>query len=421
MTVEPIQPPQSPEVGDHDVRVVGQGLAGRRVALLVSGGIAAMKAPLLARALRRQQAEVVCYASAEALRYTTRDALTWASTHPVVGALSPDSEHLAASRPFDLYLVAPATYNTINKCRHGIADGPLTTTLASALGLMARGRAKVMLVPTMHGTMHNPVLHDSLVQLQAWGVSVMRPRDAHGKHNLPEIDAIVSEACRVVSSSPLKGARILVTAGPTPVPIDGVRRITNKFRGTLGIEIAGELHRRGAEVTLLLGSAAMPTPTWLNVHRVSTFAQYRDTVLEHLATVGAEVGIFAAAVADYAPSHAFEGKLRSGDPALRLDLRPTQKVVDLVQQAHPALQLVSFKFEIGCTLDDLVQIGQRRLDAGHAAVILNRQEDYTDAGMHRAYLLSASAPLVEMESKREIAVRLAEHLERTRRPASRAS
>ena len=109
---------------------------------MVSGGIAAITAPFIARALRKQGATVVAYASKEGLRYTTEDSLEWSTTNPVITRLSPSAEHLHDAERFDGYLVAPATYNTINKVALGIADGVLTATLAAAIGRMVRGDTK---------------------------------------------------------------------------------------------------------------------------------------------------------------------------------------------------------------------------------------------------------------------------------------
>lgn len=186
--------PTPSDLGDHEVRREGSALEGARVALLVTGGIAAMKAPLLARALRRQGAEVTAFATTEALRYVAREALEWSCTRPVVVELTADAEHLSDAAPFDLYLTAPATYSVIGKCAHGIADTPVTATLASAIGRMERGSAAVLFAPTMHGSMHNSILVANLQSLHAIGCTIVSPRDDGGKHNLPNEQVLV-EAC----------------------------------------------------------------------------------------------------------------------------------------------------------------------------------------------------------------------------------
>ena len=187
-------PPAPSDLGDHEVPRDGDRLDGVRVALLVTGGIAAFRAPILARSLRRQGAVVTAFATTEALRYVARDALAWACDRPVVVDLTSDAEHLSDAAPFDVYLVAPATYSVIGKCAHGIADTPVTATLASAIGRMERGQAAVVLAPTMHGSMHTSILLSNLRSLAAIGCTIVPPRDACGKHNLPE-EAVLVDAC----------------------------------------------------------------------------------------------------------------------------------------------------------------------------------------------------------------------------------
>lgn len=186
--------PTPSDLGDREVPRDGDRLEGVRVALVVTGGIAAFKAPLVARALRRQGAEVTAFATAEALRYVTRDTLEWSTARPAVVELSANAEHLSDACPFDAYLVAPATYSVIGKVAHGIADTPVTATLASGVGRMERGQAAVLLAPTMHGSMHTSILVSNLRLLAGIGCTVIPPRDAYGKHNLPDESQLV-EAC----------------------------------------------------------------------------------------------------------------------------------------------------------------------------------------------------------------------------------
>ncbi|HCH62954.1 MAG: hypothetical protein CL927_17415 [Deltaproteobacteria bacterium] len=239
-------PPRSvPLADDHAVDLRGDALVGRRVALLVCGGIAAFKAPLTIRALRRQGAQVTVFASPQALRYVTTDALEWASLTPVVTTLSPQAEHLSGACPFDAYLVAPATYNTINKLAAGIADTVLTATLASAIGRMEQGRAAVLVAPTMHGSMHNAILTASLERLQSLGVRVIPPRDAYGKDNIPEESVLVAEVCAALPEAPFRSRQFVVVGGRDPV----------------GQTVAEDLVRRGGRVLhVQLACALEPSP-----------------------------------------------------------------------------------------------------------------------------------------------------------------
>ena len=184
--------PSESELHDRDVARHDDSLAGKRIALMVTGGIAALRAPITARALRKVGADVVAFASPEALRYVGEDALSWATTAPVVTRLSAHAEHLSDAAPFDAYLVAPATYNTIGKFAHGIADNGLLATLASALGRAERGQAAVLVAPTMHGSMHNRILIDNLRRLQELGVHVIPPKQEDGKDKLPDDPALIS-------------------------------------------------------------------------------------------------------------------------------------------------------------------------------------------------------------------------------------
>ena len=206
-----LKPPPEVDLQDRQVPRLGHHLDGRRIALLITGGIAAMKAPFVARSLRRYGAEVVAFCSPEALRYVAEDALAWSTVNPVVKELTSKAEHLSDEAPFDAYLVAPATYNTINKAALGIADTPVTTALGSAIGRMERGQTSVLIAPTMHGTLHNSILTRSLKGLRDVGVRIIPPRQAYGKDNIPETEVLTAEVIRAVSNSSLRGMGVLVT------------------------------------------------------------------------------------------------------------------------------------------------------------------------------------------------------------------
>jgi phosphopantothenoylcysteine decarboxylase/phosphopantothenate--cysteine ligase len=192
------KPPTPSDLGDHEVPREGDALHEVRIALLVTGGIAAYTTPTLARSLRRQGAYVQAFCSGEALRYVTAETLEWATTNPCITRLTPDAEHLSDHAPFDVYLVAPASYNTIGKVVSGIADTVVTASLAAALGRMEQGRSAVLFAPTMHGTMHNQVLIGNCRRLAELGVRVIPPRDAYGKHNLPREEVLVAEVTEAV-------------------------------------------------------------------------------------------------------------------------------------------------------------------------------------------------------------------------------
>ncbi len=399
--------PTPSTMGDHDVPRASDRLARKRIALLVTGGIAAMKAPEVARGLRRHGASVTAFASEDALRYVAREALEWATLGPVVSALTWQAEHLSDSHPFDAYLVAPATHSTIAKMAHGIGDTVVTSALISALGRMEQGQTQVLVAPTMHGTMHNAQLVDNARRLAAQGVRFITPRDAYGKHNLPDTETLCLAVGRALSRSALQGRKIMVTAGPTPVPIDGVRRIVNRFRGRLGAQVAEELAWRGAEAELILGDGAWRPRAPIRITVTRTFDEYRDTVVQRVQS-GLWAGVFSAGVADYRPRQAVQGKIASGQSSLKLDLEPTEKVIDLAMNADPRMHTVAFKYLEGVSEEELIRVAAKRLDRA-GLVVATRGED-TNGTDQRALMVRPDG-VTPIDNKRAIAAAIADHLE----------
>jgi len=383
-------------------------LEGKGIALLVGAGIAAMKAPLLARALRRRGARVTAFCAPEALRYVGAGALEWSTCRPLVRELSWRAEHLSDDADFDAYLVAPATYNTIGKAANGVADSLVTATLASALGRLARGETAVLMAATMHGSMHHAVLEGNCRRLAELGVGFVPPRDAYGKHNLPEEELIVAAVCRALSRSPLRERRILVTGGPTPVPLDGVRRLTSRFRGQLGATIHEELLRRGADSRLVLGDGGWRPAAWLPAVRVAaTYDAYRELVLAEV-EAGAEAAVLSAAVADYRPREVAAGKWPSGLAEWRLELEPTEKVIDAVAAAAPGVPIVGFKYMEGVSHGELMAEARRRLGRD-AVVVANRGEEMTEE-LQVAWIVDQGGER-RVEGKGAIAAVIADQLE----------
>ena len=402
------QPPPESELGDRQVALESTHLQHKRIALLVTGSIAAMKAPLIARTLRRQGAEVVAFVSQEALRYTTIDALEWSTTNAVVTKLTANAEHLSDRDPFAAYVVAPATYNTINKMSLGIGDGTISAALGSAIGRMERGKSQIIVVPTMHGSLHNSILTQSLHKLEQMGVTIIPPKIANGKNNLPEEKAIAAAVCRAVSTSSLKDIPILVTGGPTPVPIDNIRRLTNRFTGKLGTCIVEELYLRGANVKLIHGQGSYTPPSYLPHKIVATYDEYFTEVVAQLQQQY-RFGIFSAAVADYQPTRVFPGKIPSGGALQQIDLTATKKVIEEVRAKFPSLGTIAFKYQENISHEELIDIAKAKLQQGHRMVVANRGEE--DLGVQVAYLVTKEQPPQKVAGKSQIAMAIADYLE----------
>lgn len=401
-------------MGDHDVPVASERLAGKRIALLLTGGIAAMKAPQIARGLRRHGADVVAFASADALRYVAREALEWACLGQVVDGLTWRAEHLSDDAPFDAYLVAPATHNTIAKMAAGIGDTLVTSALISALGRMEQGRTQVLVAPTMHGSMHNAQLVGNARKLAAQGVRFIAPRDAYGKHNMPDTAVLCIAVGRALSNSALKGKRVLVTAGPTPVEIDNVRRIVNRFRGRLGAAIAEDLTWRGADAELLLGDGAWRPSAPMQLSIARSYDAYRDMVLERVQS-GLFATVFSAGVADYRPRQVVAGKIVSGADDYMLPLRPTEKVIDLAMNAAPQMHAVAFKYLEDVSEEELARVAAKRLDRA-GLVVATRGQD--TKGREQRALMVTRAGVTAIDGKPQIATAIAQHLEALAEPGA---
>ncbi|MGL5939013.1 MAG: bifunctional phosphopantothenoylcysteine decarboxylase/phosphopantothenate--cysteine ligase CoaBC [Waterburya sp.] len=411
MTNWEFQSPPESELNDRQVALESTHLKNKHIALLITGSIAAIKAPLIARTLRRQGADVVAFASQEALRYTTLDALEWSTTNPVVTKLTAAAEHLSDEHPFAAYLVAPATYNTINKMRLGIADGVITATLGSAIGRMERGKIQILIAPTMHGSLHNSILTESLQKLDQMGVKIIPPHVANGKNNLPAEQAIAYAVCRAVSSSSLHNLPILVTGGPTPVPIDNIRRLTNRFTGRLGACIAEELYLRGANVQLIHGQSSYSPPSYLPHQIVTTYDEYVTAVMTELQQKQYQFGIFSAAVADYQPAKVFPGKIPSGGALAKIDLVATQKVISEVKAKFPSLGMITFKYQENISHAELINIAETRLKQGYQMVVANRGEEEQATGAQVAYLVTKEQVPKKAVGKQQIAIAIADYLE----------
>jgi phosphopantothenoylcysteine decarboxylase/phosphopantothenate--cysteine ligase len=291
-------------------------MAQRRVLVALSGGIAAYKVPELVRQLQRQGCEVRCIATPAALEFVAPLVLQSLTGLPVRAQLFDSSEegeidHIALADRADLMLVAPATAHTLARLAHGMADD-LVTTVALAT------RAPLLVAPAMNVNMwKHPATQENVRVLRERGVAFVGP-DAgelacgwEGEGRMAEPAAIAAAAERLLGPSDLAGLRVLVTAGGTRERVDAVRFLGNRSSGKMGFAIAGEAARRGAEVVLVAGPVALPTPAGVMRVDVESALEMRDAVLGALPKV--DVVIKAAAVADFRPSAPEAGKIRKED------------------------------------------------------------------------------------------------------------
>ena len=287
-------------------------LSGKRILLIISGGIAAYKALELIRRLRERGAAVTPVLTASAREFVTPlsvSALAGEKVYTDLFDLTDEAEmgHIQLSRVADLVLVAPATADLMAKMAQGFA-GDLASTLLLATD------TPVMIAPAMNVRMwEHPATQRNLATLRGDGVTVVGP-DAgdmacgeYGPGRLVEVPQIVAAVERALADGPLKGRRGLVTSGPTHEPIDPVRYIANRSSGAQGTAIAEALRDLGADVVLVTGPAEKARPTGVEVIEVESALEMRAAVLGALPVSAA---VFAAAVADWRVAQASSSKIK---------------------------------------------------------------------------------------------------------------
>ena len=352
-------------------------LDGRKILVGVTGGIAAYKAALLIRALRREGASVQVVMTEHAARFVSPLTLGALADGPVHTTLWPEhaeagwTQHVHLGLWADLMLVAPATAQTLFKLAHGACDNMLT---AVALSL----RCPLVVCPAMDHDMYgHPATQANLGALRGRGVRVMPPETGPlasglvGEGRLPDPDAIVRFAAGVLTeeqaSGAMAGRRVLVTAGPTREHVDPVRFLSNPSTGTMGFAIAAEAARRGADVTLIAGPVALQTPSNMTRIDVTTASEMHAAAIEH--APNADLVVMTAAVADYAPAEKEAHKLKKGDGDLTLRLVRTPDILAELGAGKPKGQtLVGFAMET----QDGIANARAKMDRKHLdAIVLN--------------------------------------------------
>lgn len=303
-------------------------LAGKRILLIVGGGIAAMKIPELIRTLRGQGAHVTPVLTEAAEQFVTPltlAALAGEKVYRHLFDLTDEAEmgHIQLSRAADLVVVAPATADLLAKMANGLAND-----LASTL-LLATDK-RVLVAPAMNVRMWtHPATQRNVATLRGDGVLICGPDEGEmacgefGPGRMAEPAAIAAAIGAALRAGPLKGRHVLVTSGPTHEPIDPVRYIANRSSGAQGTALAAALRDLGAEVTFVTGPAQVPPPAGVTVVRVETARQMLAAVQ---AALPAEAAVFAAAVADWRVANTAGQKMKkdgSGQaPALEFAENP---------------------------------------------------------------------------------------------------
>lgn len=344
-----------------------ENLNGSKIALGISGGIAAYKAAGLARGLTQAGAEVHVVMTPSATNFIGPLTLSTLTGNPVRSELFPEAApatiaHTDLGRSCDLVIIAPATAKTIARCAQGVSDDLISALLLSAA-------CPVVMAPAMHTEMWlNEATQSNVATLTARGVRLVGPAvgalagpDA-GVGRMAEpaeiIEVAGEELARRVS---LAGVPVVITAGGTREPIDAMRFIGNASSGTMGYELAFEAVRRGARVTLISGPTHLTPPDRAAVVRVNTAAEMQEAVTAALS--GASVLIMAAAVADWRSVNVSQSKLKKSGGPPKLELEATPDILAAVGEARRSGSLPGLRVLVGycAETENLQEAAEKKL------------------------------------------------------------
>lgn len=350
----------------------GNELRDKKIVLCVTGSVAAVRCPEIARELMRRGAEVFAVMSSMAQKIIHPYLLEWATGNEVVTELTGKIEHVALagehSNKADLLLVAPATANTIGKIACGIDDTPVTSVVSTAFG----SETPILIVPAMHESLYrHPIVQENMEKLQALGVEVIKSRVEEGKAKIAETEEIVETIIHKLRvKKDLSGKKVLVTAGATMEHIDPVRVITNKSSGKMGVAVAKEALSRGAEVTLIYGLGTAVPPRNAKVISVETTEQMFEAVVSELKSKKFDVMIATAAAADWMVKKPFNRKVSThAKTKLTVELKPTPKIINEVKKVSGDTFLVPFKAEYNRSDEELIDSAYERMKEAHADLI----------------------------------------------------
>jgi phosphopantothenoylcysteine decarboxylase/phosphopantothenate--cysteine ligase len=310
-----------------------------RILLGVTGGIAAYKACELTRLLVKQGYDVIPLVTPGAQRFVSEETFLALARRPANEDLYP---HLTRA---DLLVVAPCTANTLAKLAHGVADNVLTEAALAH-------RGPTLVAPAMNPRMWaHPATRANAEVLVARGVELIGPDEGElaegewGVGRLSEPHEIAARVAQLLAPGSLAGRRVLVTAGGTREPVDSVRFLGNRSSGRMGVALAEEARRRGAEVVLLAANLAVPAPHGVETIPTPTAESMRDAAL---ALPDVDVLLLAAAVADYRPAETLAGKRPKEERSWTLELEPTGDVARLLgERKRDGQVLVVFGAEHG--------------------------------------------------------------------------
>jgi phosphopantothenoylcysteine decarboxylase/phosphopantothenate--cysteine ligase len=354
-------------------------LSGKKILLGISGGIAAYKTANLVRLFIKAGAQVQVVMSPASLHFVTPLTLATLSKNPVYSTFYNEEEatgewnnHVELGLWADLMLVAPATANTLSKMANGNCDNLLIATYLSA-------KCPVYFAPAMDLDMYkHPSTLDSFHKLKSFGNTIIPAENGElasglsGEGRMAEPENIVAFLENdILEKLPLKGKKILVTAGPTFEAIDPVRFIGNHSSGKMGFDIANEAAKNGAEVILISGPTHLKTEnSQVNLIRVTSAQEMYDACHQYYTDV--DVAIAAAAVADYKPKNVANQKIKKNDATFTIELEKTKDILASLGAIKKKQFLIGFALETENEIEHAkLKIQKKNLDL----IVLNSLND----------------------------------------------
>lgn len=393
-------------------------LAGKTIVMALCGSVGVVKAPELARLLIRHGARVIPVMSEAARKLIHPDLIHWATGEKVILELNGEVDHVKycgnCQTKADLFLVYPATANSLSKIACGIDDTVVTTFATTAIG----ERIPTIIVPAMHLPMyHHPAIQKNIDQLKSYGITVVEPLIEEGKAKIAAIEDLLELVCQKITkkntcSSPatkeLQGKRIIITGGRTIESIDPFRIITNRSSGKMASALATEAIKRGAEVILITGAHNTLYPSEAKIIEVESTQEMAKEIKKAL-KAPTDWLFSAAAVADWKAKTISSQKISTDHPKLQLTLVPTVKIIDQVKKWNPDCKLVAFRALNSAEENQMIANATNRMQKADADFIclnaIDRKGEGFGSNFNSFFLISKEGTIekVEHQSKESCA------------------
>jgi len=374
-------------------------LRDKKIILGVTGSISAVESVKLIHELRRHGAEVFPVVTDSAKKIIHPSSLEYASGNKVVEELTGAIEHVKLVEECDLFLVAPATANTISKMANGIDDSPVTSVFSNALE-----KIPVVVVPAMHLNMYtNPIIVKNIETLKSYGVTFIDPQIEESKAKIADCESITAEVIRALHNE-LSDRRICIIGGSSYENIDDVRVITNNSTGETARDIAMMAYYLGADVRLFLGSTRVNIPSFLKFERftnLSSLVSKMDLIKKY------DTVIVPAALSDFTTDKK-KGKI-STDKSFSMTLRPAPKFLKLLREKYKG-KIVGFKAEYGISRKELVLRAKMRMAEYSLDMIIANDLRDVKPGFTKAIAIKGGAETELEGEKIEVAKRILELL-----------